>query len=214
GMAKAVLAGGHPPPVVAPPRLLGSTSDASAWLLLRAFASGCTAMTGVEAVSNGVMAFQEPTARQAQHTLTIIISLLMLMLLGIALLAPVYGVAATLPDVPGFESVLSQLLGAITGKGAFYWVAVAAMLVVLSLSANTAFADFPRLARAIAHQGFLPHGLTLRGRRLVFSQGVYWLALLAGVFVCLFRGVHEPLFPPFAVRGVPAFTVLRAAPVW
>ena len=213
GVAKAVLAGGHPAPVVAPPRLPGGTPGASAWLLLRAFASGCTAMTGVEAVSNGVMAFQEPTARQAQHTLTIIISLLMLLLLGIAALAPAYGVAATPPGEPGYESVLSQLLGAITGKGVFYWVAMAAILVVLSLSANTAFADFPRLARAIAHQGFLPHGLTLRGRRLVFSQGIYWLALLAGLLLVLFGGVTDRLIPLYAVGAFLAFTLSQAGMV-
>src|SRR5262249_7365457 len=210
GVAKAVLAGGPPAPVVAPPRLPGGTPGASAWLLLRAFASGCTAMTGVEAVSNGVMAFQEPTARQAQHTLTIIIGILMLLLLGIASLAPAYGVAATPPGEPGYESVLSQLLGAITGKGAFYWVAMAAILVVLALSANTAFADFPRLARAIAHQGFLPHGLTLRGRRLVFSQGIYWLALLAGLLLVLFGGVTDRLIPLYAGGAVLAFTVSPA----
>jgi amino acid transporter len=213
GVAKAVLAGGHPAPVVAPPRLTGSTQAASAWLLLRAFASGCTAMTGVEAVSNGVMAFKEPTYRRAQHTLTIIIGLLMSMLLGIAYLAPAYGVAATPPGEQGYESLLSQLLGAITGKGAFYWVSIASILVVLSLSANTAFADFPRLARALAQNGFLPHGLTLRGRRLVFSQGVYWLAILAGVLLALFGGVTDRLIPLYAVGAFLAFTLSQAGMV-
>jgi amino acid transporter len=213
GVAKAVLAGGHPAPVVAPPRLTGSTQAASAWLLLRAFASGCTAMTGVEAVSNGVMAFKEPTYRRAQHTLTIIIGILMSMLLGIAYLAPAYGVAATPPGEQGYESLLSQLLGAITGKGAFYWVSIASILVVLSLSANTAFADFPRLARALAQNGFLPHGLTLRGRRLVFSQGVHWLAILAGVLLALFGGVTDRLIPLYAVGAFLAFTLSQAGMV-
>jgi len=213
GAAKALLAGGHPMPVVAPPKLAGAAGAMGAWLMLRAFSSGCTAMTGVEAVSNGVMAFKDPTFKNAQKTLTIIIGILMIMLLGIAYLCPVYGVAATNPDGPGYESVLSQLLGAITGKGTFYWVAIASILLVLSLSANTAFADFPRLARAIAQNNFLPHSLTLRGRRLVFSQGVYALALLAGLLLTIFGGVTDRLIPLYAVGAFLAFTLSQAGMV-
>jgi hypothetical protein len=170
-------------------------------------------MTGVEAVSNGVMAFREPTYKFAQKTLTIIIGILMAMLLGIAYLAPAYGVAATPPEGPGYESVLSQLLGAITGKGAFYWVSIGSILLVLSLSANTAFADFPRLARAIAQNGFLPHTLTTRGRRLVFSQGVYALAILTGVLLTIFGGVTDRLIPLYAVGAFLAFTLSQAGMV-
>jgi amino acid transporter len=213
GVGKALIAGGSPLPVVAPPKLSGATQAASAWLLLRAFSSGCTAMTGVEAVSNGVMAFKEPTYKYAQRTLTIIIGILMIMLLGIAYLVPVYGVAATPPGEPGYESVLSQLLGAITGKGTFYWVSIASIVVVLSLSANTAFADFPRLSRAIARNGFLPHGLTLRGRRLVYSQGVYALAFLAGLLLTIFGGVTDRLIPLYAVGAFLAFTLSQAGMV-
>jgi amino acid transporter len=119
GLMKTVLAGGHPVPVIAPPKLSGATAAVSAWLILRAFASGCTAMTGVEAVSNGVMAFREPTDKYARLTLTIIIAILMVMLSGIAYLSPVYGVAATAPGQQGYQSLLSQLIAAITGKGAF-----------------------------------------------------------------------------------------------
>jgi amino acid transporter len=213
GVVKALLAGGHPVPVVAPPKLTGATEAMGVWLMLRAFASGCTAMTGVEAVSNGVMAFREPTYKYAQKTLTIIIGILMVMLIGIAYLAPAYGVAATPPEGPGYESVLSQLLGAITGKGIFYWISIASILLVLSLSANTAFADFPRLARAIAQNGFLPHTLTLRGRRLVFSQGVYALAILAGVLLTIFGGVTDRLIPLYAVGAFLAFTLSQAGMV-
>jgi amino acid transporter len=213
GVGKALLAGGSPMPVVAPPKLSGATQAASAWLLLRAFSSGCTAMTGVEAVSNGVMAFKEPTYKYAQQTLTIIIGILMIMLLGIAYLVPAYGVAATPPGEPGYESVLSQLLGAITGKGTFYWVSIASIMVVLSLSANTAFADFPRLSRAIARNGFLPHALTLRGRRLVYSQGVYALAILAGLLLTIFGGVTDRLIPLYAVGAFLAFTLSQAGMV-
>lgn len=213
GVAKVLLAGGHPVPVIAPPKLGGATEAMGVWLMLRAFSSGCTAMTGVEAVSNGVMAFHEPTYKYAQKTLTIIIGILMIMLLGIAYLAPAYGVAATNPEGPGYESVLSQLLGAITGKGAFYWLSIGSILVVLSLSANTAFADFPRLARAIAQNGFLPHTLTTRGRRLVFSQGVYALAILTGVLLTIFGGVTDRLIPLYAVGAFLAFTLSQAGMV-
>jgi amino acid transporter len=213
GVAKVLLAGGHPVPVVPPPKLSGATEAMGVWLMLRAFSSGCTAMTGVEAVSNGVMAFREPTYKYAQKTLTIIIGILMIMLLGIAYLAPAYGVAATPPDGPGYESVLSQLLGAITGKGVFYWISIGSILLVLSLSANTAFADFPRLARAIAQNGFLPHSLALRGRRLVFSQGVYALAILAGVLLTIFGGVTDRLIPLYAVGAFLAFTLSQAGMV-
>jgi amino acid transporter len=213
GVGKALLAGGSPMPLVAPPKLSGAPQAAGAWLLLRAFSSGCTAMTGVEAVSNGVMAFKEPTYKYAQQTLTIIIGILMIMLLGIAYLVPAYGVAATPPGGPGYESVLSQLLGAITGKGTYYWVSIASIMVVLSLSANTAFADFPRLSRAIAHNGFLPHALTLRGRRLVYSQGVYALAILAGLLLTIFGGVTDRLIPLYAVGAFLAFTLSQAGMV-
>ncbi|HTB15921.1 MAG TPA: APC family permease [Bryobacteraceae bacterium] len=213
GVAKAFLAGGHPIPVVAPPKLTGATEAMGVWLMLRAFSSGCTAMTGVEAVSNGVMAFREPTYKYAQKTLTIIIGILMIMLLGIAYLCPIYGVAATNPEGSGYQSVLSQLLGAITGKGAFYWVSIASILLVLSLSANTAFADFPRLAHAIARNGFLPQSLTLRGRRLVFSQGVYALSILAGLLLTIFGGVTDRLIPLYAVGAFLAFTLSQAGMV-
>lgn len=213
GVVKTLLAGGHPVPVVAPPKLGAATQAMGVWLMLRAFASGCTAMTGVEAVSNGVMAFRDPTYKFAQKTLTIIIGILMIMLIGIAWLAPAYGIAATPPEGPGYESVLSQLLGAITGKGVFYWVSIGSILLVLSLSANTAFADFPRLAHAIGQNGFLPHSLTLRGRRLVFSQGVYALAILAGVLLTIFGGVTDRLIPLYAVGAFLAFTLSQAGMV-
>jgi amino acid transporter len=213
GLIKTVLAGGHPVPVIAPPKLSGATAAVSAWLILRAFASGCTAMTGVEAVSNGVMAFREPTDKYARLTLTIIIAILMVMLSGIAYLSPVYGVAATAPGLQGYQSLLSQLIAAITGKGAFYWTSIVSILIVLSLSANTAFADFPRLSRAIASNGFLPHALTLRGRRLVFTPGVYALALLTGALLTIFRGVTDRLIPLYAVGAFLAFTLSQAGMV-
>ena len=213
GLAKTLAAGGHPVPVIQPPKLTHATQAVGMWLLLRAFASGCTAMTGVEAVSNGVMAFREPPDKYARRTLTIVIGILTLMLAGIAVLAKAYGVAATVPGASGYQSVLSQLLGAVVGRGVFYWVSIASILVVLSLSANTAFADFPRLSRAIAQNGFLPHGLALRGRRLVFVQGIYALAVLAGALLIVFGGVTDRLIPLYAVGAFLAFTLSQAGMV-
>ena len=207
GVAKTLLAGGHPTPLIQLPNLAGATEVVGAWLLLRAFASGCTAMTGVEAVSNGVMAFREPSDKYARLTLTIVIAILIVMLGGIAFLVKAYGIAATPPGQAGYESVLSQLIGAVAGKGIFYWVSIGSILFVLALSANTAFADFPRLSRAIAQNGFLPHGMTLRGRRLVFAQGVYMLAGLAGALLILFGGVTDRLIPLYAVGAFLAFTL-------
>jgi hypothetical protein len=164
-------------------------------------------------VSNGVMAFKEPTYKTARLTLTVIIAILMVMLLGIAYLAPKYGVAATVPGESGYQSVLAQLLAAITGTGWFYWTSIVSILVVLSLSANTAFADFPRLAHSIALNGFLPFTLTMRGRRLIFVEGVYALALLTGILLTIFGGVTDRLIPLYAVGAFLAFTLSQAGMV-
>ncbi len=213
GVVKAIAAGGHPTPMVDPPKLKAATEAISAWLILRAFSSGCTAMTGVEAVSNGVMAFKNPPDKYARLTLTIIIGILMVMLGGIAYLVRAYHIAATEPGAQGYQSVLSQLIGAIAGKGAFYWVSLGSIFLVLALSANTAFADFPRLSRAIANNGYLPHALKLRGRRLVFEQGVYALALLAGILLVIFGGITDRLIPLYAVGAFLAFTLSQAGMV-
>ena len=123
GMWHVAMTGGHPHPIVAPPILPPATiTTLSFWLLLRVFASGCTAMTGVEAVSNGAMAFRDPRTRNGQATLTIIVSALIMLLAGIAWLCRVYGIGATQPDSAGYQSVLSQLLGAVAGHGVFYYV--------------------------------------------------------------------------------------------
>ena len=191
GLFKTVMAGGHPMPVVAPPSAaLPAMTAASLWILLQVFSNGCTAMTGVEAVSNGVRAFREPTVRNAQRTLTVIIGLLIVMLAGIAYLIRAYGIAATYPGRPGYQSVLSMLVAAVAGRGWFYYVTIGSVLIILSLSANTAFADFPRLCRAVAQQNFLPHSFGFRGRRLVYSYGIVVLAILAAVLLILFRRRH------------------------
>ncbi len=213
GAVEAVLSGGHPHPVIAPPQLGHATEMISLWILLKAFSSGCTAMTGVEAVSNGVAAFKEPHQKSAQLTLTVIIILLGILLLGIGLLVPVYHIAATDPTAPGYQSVLSQLLAAITGRGIFYYVTIASILLVLALSANTGFADFPRLCHNIARDRYLPFAFTLRGRRLVYSGGVYVLAILAALLLIVFGGVTDRLIPLFAIGAFLAFTLSQAGMV-
>ncbi|HEX5227544.1 MAG TPA: amino acid permease, partial [Bryobacteraceae bacterium] len=124
GVVKAILAGGHPTPVIAPPHLPPATAMIGGWILLKAFASGCTALTGVEAVSNGVMAFREPTSQNARKTLAVIIGLLVILLAGIAWLVKAYNIAATDPGAAGYQSVLSMLVAAVAGKGVFYFVTI------------------------------------------------------------------------------------------
>jgi amino acid transporter len=213
GVFKIITSGGHPMPVVAPPPMLPASAAFSVWLLLQVFASGCTAMTGVEAVSNGVSAFREPTGRNAQTTLTLIVIMLMALLAGIAYLASAYGIGATDPLKPGYQSVLSMLLGAVTGKGWFYYLSIGSILFVLALSANTAFADFPRLCRIISMDGYLPHGFSLPGRRLVFTQGIYVLAALSAFLLFIFGGVTDRLIPLYAVGAFLAFTLSQAGMV-
>src|SRR5581483_6672003 len=173
GFYKVMQFGGHPVPVIPPPKLPPPGESVNAWLLLKAFASGCTAMTGVEAVSNGVTAFRDPRVKSARSTLTVIIAILVALLAGVAHLTRDYGIGATPPGQPGYQSVLSQLTAAVAGRNTFYFVTIGSILVVLALSANTSFADFPRLCRAVAENGYLPYPFTFRGRRLVYSYGVY-----------------------------------------
>src|ERR1700687_1594958 len=213
GMLATLSSGGHPHPVVLPAHLGKATEAVGAWILLRAFASGCTAMTGVEAVSNGVQAFREPVVPAARRTLTVIIVIMMVLLLGIAYLAQAYHIGATEPGTSHYQSVLSQLIGAVAGRGIFYWVSIASILLVLCLSANTSFADFPRLCRAVAEDGYLPRSFTNQGRRLVYSEGIWVLAILSGVLLLMFDGITDRLIPLFAVGAFLAFTLSQSGMV-
>src|ERR1700674_4908959 len=186
GVLRVLLSGGHPTPAVPLPPPPPMTEAVSYWLLLKVFASGCTALTGVEAVSNGVKAFREPAVQNARRTLTVIIFLLAVLLAGISYLVKVYGIAATDPGQRGYQSLLSMLVAAVFGKGFFYYLTMASVLLVLSLSANTAFADFPRLCRAISQNNYLPHAFGYRGRRLVFTYGIMALALLTCFLLVVF----------------------------
>jgi amino acid transporter len=204
---------GHPTPVIAPPALNGTVHALTIWLLLRAFASGCTAMTGVEAVSNGVQAFHEPAVKSAQRALGAIIAILIALLAGIAYLAHAYGITATDPGSPAYQSVLSLLLAAVAGKGVFYYVSIVSIVMVLCLSANTSFADFPRLCRIVAEDSYLPHAFVNRGRRLVYSYGICALGAMAALLLIIFNGVTDNLIPLFAVGAFLAFTLSQGGMV-
>jgi len=213
GVLRVLLSGGHPTPVAPLPPPPPMSEAVSYWLLLKVFASGCTALTGVEAVSNGVKAFREPAVKNAQRTLTVIILLLAVLLAGISYLVKAYGIAATDPGRPGYQSVLSMLSAAVFGKGFFYYLTIASILFVLSLSANTAFADFPRLCRAIAQNNYLPHVFGYRGRRLVYTYGIVVLAVLCGGLLVLFGGITDRLIPLYAVGAFLAFTLSQSGMV-
>src|SRR5580692_1915032 len=214
GMWKTVLTGGHPVPVApVPPPLPATVGALGMWMVLKAFASGCAAMTGVEAVSNGVMAFGEPRVKRAQRTLTIIIGILMVLLFGIAYLAKAYRVRRMPPDAPHFQSLLSLLVTVVFGRGWFYYLTMGSVLLALALSANTAFADFPRLTRAIATHDYLPHVFILRGRRLLYSHGIYALTGFTAVILILFGGVTDRLIPLYAIGAFLAFTLSQAGMV-
>ncbi len=213
GEAAALTHGGHPVPVIPLPNTHWPAEGVGLWLLLKAFAAGCTAMTGVEAVSNGTPAFRDPRVKMARTTLTIIIAVLVVMLAGVGHLIRVYGVTATVPGQPGYQTVLSMLTQAVAGRGTFYYVTSCSILLVTALSANTAFADFPRLCHAIAQNGYLPYPFTVLGRRLVYTEGILTLVVLAGGLLVLFRGVTDRLIPLFAVGAFLAFTLSQAGMV-
>jgi amino acid transporter len=208
GVLKTLGAEGAPAPVTPPAGAhVATTSAAGLWLLLRAFASGCTAMTGVEAVSNGVPLFRQPTIRLARRTLTLIVLTLVLLLGGLAFLVRAYGITATVPGEAGYQSVVSQVVGAVMGRGLFYYITMTSVLMVLALSANTSFADFPRVCRVLAADRYLPPEFARRGSRLVFSNGIVVLAVLAGLLLAVFGGITDHLIPLFAIGALLAFTM-------
>jgi amino acid transporter len=213
GIWKTWHSGGYPVPVEAPHPLAATTAAASMWLLLRSFASGCTAMTGVEAVSNAVPIFARPRVDNARRTLTIICALLGLLLAGIGYLAHAYRVGALDQTQPGYQSVISQLASAVSGRGALYYTVIGSVLAVLTLSANTSFAGFPRLCRLLAEDGYLPSGFANLGRRLVYSTGIVILAILSALLLIVFQGITDRLIPLFAVGAFGAFTLSQAGMV-
>jgi hypothetical protein len=213
GIAKAIFAGGAPAAEVAPPAVPHAVQAAGVWIVLRAFAAGCTAMTGVETVANAVPAFRDPKPQHARRTLVQIVAILIVLLLGVSYLCSAFHVTATPPGQPGYQTVLSMLAGAVFGRGLVYEVAIGAILCVLALSANTSFGGFPRLCQRLAHDSYLPRVFAERGRRLVYSSGIIVLAVLSGVLIVAFGGVTDRLIPLFAIGAFVAFTLSQAGMV-
>ena len=206
-VTKVWLAGGRPEAIDPPPALAPVTHAVGIWLVLRAFASGCTAMTGVEAVSNGVNAFKEPKVQTARRTLTVIVTTLAVFLLALAASTRAFDVMAMDQTQPGYQSVLSQLTAAVFGRDWFYYVTMSSVLAVLCLSANTSFVGFPLLCETVARDGFLPKEFALAGRRLVYSAGILFLTAGAGLLLIVFKGVTDRLIPLFAVGAFLSFTL-------
>jgi amino acid transporter len=190
-----------PPPLdVEPVRAVGL------FLVLHAFSSGTTALTGVEAISNGIPAFKEPRSRNAGLTLLWMSGILGTLFLGISFLA---GPIGAVPSE--HETVVSQLArAAFDGRGSLYLATIAATTLILAMAANTAYADFPRLAALQAADGYLPRQLTYRGSRLVFSRGIALLALVASVLIWVFDASVTGLIPLYAIGVFLSFTLSQA----
>ena len=190
--------------VIDPPELLAhGVSAITPFLILHAFASGTTALTGVEAISNGITAFKEPRSKNAGITLVWMSLILGSLFLGISYLTKMIGA------VPSeSETVISQLARTIfDGRGTLYLMLIGATTVILIMAANTAFADFPRLGALVAKDGFLPRQLTYRGSRLVYSRGIIALALIASVILIIFQASVTRLIPLYAIGVFLSFTL-------
>ena len=200
-----VLTGGVTPlATTAPPAIQPLT----AFVLLRAFATGCTAMTGIEAISNGVPAFRPPEAKNAGRTL-----LVMALLMGVLFVGSI-GITQALGVVSGpQETILSALARRLLGSGPAYLIVQAATLLILAVAANTSFAGFPRLAAMLAADGFLPRQLTGLGDRLVFANGILMLSFAAAGLIVVFRGESHALIPLFAIGVFLAYTLSQTGMV-
>lgn len=187
--------------------IAGSTS-VSLFLILRAFSSGCSALTGVEAISDGVPAFRKPEWKNARTTLTWMISILAVMFASITFLAHQYGAVPMDQAEGGYETVVSQIArGVFGGTNAAYYAMQFATMAILVLAANTAYSDFPRLAYFMSRDDYMPHQFMFRGDRLAYSFGIVTLGLLSGTILALFGGQTEKLIPLYAVGVFTSFTI-------
>jgi len=177
------------------------------FLILKAFASGCAAMTGVEAIANGVQAFREPVSKNAAKTLTWMAGILLFLFVGLSFLAVTAQVQAT------EETVISQLTRQLYGTGFLYYVISFATMGILVVAANTSYADFPRLSSFMATDDYLPHQLKDRGYRLVHSNGILLLTVAAGILVVAFQGETSKLIPLYALGVFLCFTLSQAGMV-
>ena len=206
GVARVML--GDPPHVTGVREAIVPVESLGVLLLMRAFADGCSAITGVEAVSNGVPAFKPPEWRNARRTLTIMGGLVAVMFLGLSYLA---GVAGAVPSTG--ETVISQIGRSVYGTGPIYYLFQLATTGVLILAANTSFADFPRLSSILARDSFMPSRFAFRGERLAFSAGIVVLALVAVVVLVAFGGRVESLIPLYAIGVFTSITLSQAGMV-
>jgi len=204
------LGGGGAPGGAAPPPPAGAGTEAlTLFLALRAFASGCVALTGIEAVSNGVPAFRPPEARNARQVLVLLGVVLITLFVGITFLANAFGLVPTAQ-----ETINSQLARRVFGDHSLLYYAVQALtMLILVLAANTSFADFPRLSSFMARDRFMPRQLANRGDRLAFSNGILILALLSVVLLVVFRAETHALIPLYAVGVFVSFTLSQAGMV-
>ncbi len=190
--------------------LAAGTSALSVLLLLRAFSSGAVALSGVEAVSNGVPAFRKPESRNASRTIALMGVILGTCFLGVSVLASHLHPYRGDEDPTGIALMAEYIYG---GKNFLFWVTQLATFAVLVLAANTAYADFPRLSSIIARDGYLPRQLANRGDRLVFSNGIIFLAVLAGLLIVVFNGSISALIPLYAFGVFTGFTLSQAGMV-
>jgi amino acid transporter len=199
-------------PLPRQPDAVGLGADSlSLFLLLKAFASGSVALTGVEAIANGVPAFKPPEARNAANTMLAMTILLGTTFIGISLVASAYGVV---PSVGGYPSVIALIAGAVFGAGSLLQgVLLVATMLILFLAANTSYNAFPRLAAILAEDGYLPRQFTFRGDRLVYSWGVVLLAGLAAGLLVIFGGTTTLLIPLYAVGVFVCFSLSQAGMV-
>jgi amino acid transporter len=191
-----------------PPALI-ATGPLTLWLVLRAFSAGAVAMSGTEAISNGVPVFKKPESKNAATTLTIMASLLAIFFLGITFLATKMQLV---PELGG-ETIISQVALAVFGRNAFYYIFQFATVGILVVAANTAFADFPRLSSVLARDNFMPHQFKFRGDRLAFTTGILFLGITAAVLVLLFEGNVERLINLYAIGVFLAFTMSNSGMV-
>src|SRR5215831_5312617 len=191
-----------------PPSVPGPVGFALAFLVLRGFAEGCSAMTGTEAISNGVSAFKQPSAKNAATTLGWMAAILAVLFLGVSGLARHF---AVMPSAS--ETVLSQVARHVFGTGLLYFALQYATFAILVLAANTAFADFPRLSSILANDRYMPRQFAARGDRLAFSNGIVVLAVVAILLTWLFRGNTAALIPLYAIGVFVCFTLSQAGMV-
>jgi amino acid transporter len=211
GLARAYFGHIHPIPFdahAADKVRLVSGGSLGVFVLLRGFSSGAVALTGVEAISNGVPAFQQPASKNAATTLTWMAAILGTLFLGVSILAHHLH-----PYPSQSETVISQMARVLIGTGPFYWILQFATVAILTLAANTAYADFPRLSSIIASDGYLPRQFANRGDRLVFSNGVLFLAVAASILIVIFGGVTDALIPLYAVGVFTSFTLSQTGMV-